>query len=261
MADKLLTVAGWKAVLAKNKDKVKDLKDAALVAALTRYEKFPEDATSERRDILDELKDIATALKKDKAVAAAPAVAKYLGDLLVAVANARKKIEKDLGAVGMKKIDVQVIVNDWKGEPMGGYEAFVEFKAPGAPVVNLKQEIKGGVVTFNDVSLAPSGTMRLMAVSKGKPSTLPQGVISYDLPSKPIMKFRAEQGAVEIKKRAKSAKEATEKAGLKGTAGIEWKIITVGGEKTSETESKDSYEEEVEFVIRAGTAKFDIAKL
>ena len=259
MADKFLTQAGWKAAVAKSK--TKDLKDDAFVKALGLYEGFKEDDTSERRDALDDVTSAATALKKDKAVAAVPALVTYLGEVIKAAAAARMKIAADLGKVGMKAIDLQIIAVNWDGEPMGGYEAFVEFKAPGTPTVTLKQEIKGGVVSFNDVSLAPSGTMRFMAVSKGKASLLPVGVVDYDLPAKPIAKFKAVQDSIDVKKRAKSGKEASEKSGLEGEAGVDWKIVKIGGKATSEEESKKTYEEEAEFVMKAGKASFAITKL
>lgn len=262
MAEKHLTLAGWKDALTKNKVKdVKLIKDSELQKALALYEKFKEVATSERRDTLDEIISLATPLKKDKAVAAYPGLVKYLGDLLTAATAARVKINKELEKVGMKTADVQIIAVNWDGDPMGGYEALLEFKAPGTPTVALKQEISGGVVSFSKVSLAPSGTLRFMAVSKGKATLLPMGVINYDLSGKAILKFRATQEFSEIKKRAKSAKEATEKSGLKGTAGIEWKIVSVGGEISSESESKNVHEEEVEYVIKVAKATFLMAKL
>jgi hypothetical protein len=257
MANRLLTQAGWKAVLTKNNA----VKDNGLLVALARYEKYPEEATSERRDALDQVIRLAGILQKDKAVATLPVVLKYLRDVATAGVNERQQIAKDLGKIGMRTIDIQVMALNWEGVPMNGYLGVAEFKSPGTPTVALKQDIQGGVVSFKGVSLAKSGTLRFIAAPRSPKSLFLQGLIDYTLPSQSIMKFQATQETFEIRKRAKSSKEATEKAGLKGTAGIDFKIVSVGGEKTSESERKDAYEEEVEFVIKAGKPALKLKKL
>jgi hypothetical protein len=259
MSDKLLTEAGWKAVLAKNPDKVKD---NGLQKALARYEKWPEDATSERRDSLDQVIRLATELKKDKAVSAVPAVVKYLGDVATAAAKARAGIAKDLGKAGMKAVDVQFLVTRWDGVPLNGYVALVQFKtASGA--VTLKKDIVGGSAEFRAVSLPPDGALRFMAASRQERElTIHALVPKYNLPGKGTMKFTARQKAgTPIKVRAKSLKEATEKASLKGTAGVEFKVIKVGGEKASESELKKAYEQEVEFEFQQGAPEFDMKQV
>jgi hypothetical protein len=257
MPDKMLSESNWKTELQKNKT----IKDNGLQKLLAAYAHFSEEDTSERRDTCDDISAKALALKKDKAVMALPLVVKYLDGVVAACVNEKKKITADMAKYGMKKIKVQFLVTNWDDEPMQGFEAFVEFKAPGSPTVTLKQPISGGVVSFNDVSLPPSGTVRLMAVSTHGAALVPQAVTSYDLPHAAIMKFQAKQNAMELKKAAKSLKEATQKAGVKGTVGVDYKIVKVGGEVSGEVGDRQSFEEDVEFVIKVAKDTFTMKQL
>ena len=134
---------------------------------------------------------------------ALPLVEKYLDGIVAACVNEKKKITADMAKYGMKKVKVQIMALNWEGEPMIGFDAFVEFKAPGSPTVTLKAAISGGVASFNDVSLPPSGTIRLMAVSTHGAQIVPEALISYDLKNTPIMKFEAKQNSMEVKKERK----------------------------------------------------------
>jgi hypothetical protein len=46
------------------------------------------------------------------------------------------------------------------------------------------------------------------------------------------------------------------KFGFKGSVGVEFKVVSVGGEATKESEYKDGYEQEVEWEIEAGFPTF-----
>ena len=48
---------------------------------------------------------------------------------------------------------------------------------------------------------------------------------------------------------------------MKGTAGIDYKIVKVEGEVSQDTEDKKSYEEEVEFVIKVAKDSFTMKQL
>src|ERR1043165_9123506 len=77
MDPKLLTEAGWKTTAAKFK-----IKDNGLQRALADYQKVDDDDHDGQIEAIEEITKLATTLKKTKEVAAASAVAKYLGDLL-----------------------------------------------------------------------------------------------------------------------------------------------------------------------------------
>ena len=73
---KHLGEAGWKDLAAKN-----NVKDNGLVKALGRLKSVGDDDYDGTARVLDEVVKLARLLKKDKAVASAPLVARYLGEL------------------------------------------------------------------------------------------------------------------------------------------------------------------------------------
>ncbi|MBL8363534.1 MAG: peptidoglycan-binding protein [Rubrivivax sp.] len=83
---KSLSDAGWKDIVAKNK-----LKDNGLQKALEKLKRVDEDAHDEADRILDEIVKLATALKKDKAAAAA---AKPIGEIVDAAAALQREVAK-----------------------------------------------------------------------------------------------------------------------------------------------------------------------
>jgi hypothetical protein len=254
MANKLLTLAGLKATVAKTDSS--DLVDSPLGKALKLYEFFSEDKMNERRDALDQVIDAMPAAKK-QAASYDRVVLKYLDDVLKAATTERKKIDLNLEKFGMRKVNVQVLMTDWKGEPMHNRQVFVVFKSPGNPEITLKQEVKGGIMDFKNVELAPSGSIFVNAFPSQGASDQARGTETYDLPKKPLVRFKAKQKSREIKKKATSGSEAAHKAGVKGTAGVDL-IVKVGGEVTSEKEMKNTHGEEVEFTITAPEGHLDV---
>ena len=263
MADKL-TEKSWKAFIAQHKiDGVDVLKKLSL------YEEHAEDDHADRLDALAELvksldKTVAT-VKKDKALAANKDVAKHLeamkkeaADMRRAIEAAKAKFEKEGAKSGLKKVDIQIIARSWNDEPMRGYKVYAEFKAPGFAAVTLAEDVKGGVAQYNDAMIMPSGSVRVMAASTGKATLAPEKTIAFKLPKGDIMVFTAVQEHEEYKVRASSVAEATKKSGLKGEAGIDWKIFSAGVEKTSESETKSGSGVEVEWTIKAGLGSFKL---
>ncbi len=86
---KALGDAGWKDVAAKNK-----LKDNGLLKALEKLKRLADDDHDEAAKTLDEVSKLATLLKKDKAVAAVPAAAKYIAEMLGAAEAAQRDVAK-----------------------------------------------------------------------------------------------------------------------------------------------------------------------
>ena len=74
---KLLSDAGWKDVAAKAK-----VKDNGLLKSLEKLRRLGDDDHDETTKVLDEVGKLAGLLKKDKAVAAAPAVARYVAEVI-----------------------------------------------------------------------------------------------------------------------------------------------------------------------------------
>ncbi len=89
LKSKPLSDAGWKDVTSRHK-----LKDNGLLKLLEKLKRLSDDEHDEATRMLDEACKLATQLKKDKAVAAAPAAAKYIGELLAAAESAQRDVGK-----------------------------------------------------------------------------------------------------------------------------------------------------------------------
>jgi hypothetical protein len=261
---KPLTESGWKEVVKKHK-----LSDPGIQTTLADYESYEKrddpNEFADRLTALKEISEMAGKLKKDKSLAKNSEVITYLGEMLKAAAAETKKLEtrkkqyeKEASQGGSKQLDVQVRGINWEGNNMRGFQAFVEFKAPGFKTVTVSKEFKGGVISFDDISIPPEGTMRLITVSKGEATIAPEGVTKYKAPNKGIMHFSATQQHNEVKVKAKSAREATKKAGAKGTVGADFKIFSASGEVYTEGEDKQASEQEVELTVRFAKESFDL---
>lgn len=263
MADKL-TEKSWKAFTAQYK-----VDGADVLKKLSAYAGLASDEHADRLDALAEvvksLDKVVATVKKDKALAANKDVAKYLESMKKETVDERKsvevskaKFEKDSAKAGLRKIDIQIIARSWNDEPLRGYKIYAEFKAPGFAAMTLAQDIKGGVAQYNDAMVMPAGSVRVMAVSTGKATLAPEKTISFKLPKGDIMVLTADQEHDEYKVRASSVEEASKKSGLKGEAGIDWKIFSAGVEKTAESETKSGSGVEVEWTVKAGLGSFKL---
>src|SRR5205085_8310633 len=104
--------------------------------------------------------------------------------------------------------------------------------------------------------LMPEGSFRFQAVSATS-DVSPSGVATYKLPASGLLKFSAVQKArPPLKVTAKTAEEATEKLGLKGTVGVEIKVVKLEGEVSKEDEKKKSQELSFEWEVTAGAPSF-----
>jgi hypothetical protein len=257
MANKFLTLDGLKAAVAKTevKDLAKTLLDGPVGKWLNVYE-MNEERVSAARDALEELIKAVPAAKKK--AAADKAVAKYLDDVLKAATAERKKIETELLKSGMKKIGkVQVLVKDWKGEPMHNRRVWVVFKCPKKPDISLNQEIKAGDMSFGDVELPPKGSIFVNAFPSSGASDQARGVEAYDLGSKSHLIIKVTQGSKKKKKKEKKGDEAAKKLGVKGKVGVDF-IVTSEGEIARETEMKTVKDEEVEWEFTEPEGTLDI---
>lgn len=263
MADKL-TEKNWKTFSAQHK-----VDGSELLKKLSAYERWSDDEYADRLDALAEvtkaLDKVVAAVKKDKALAADKELVKQLEAMKKEAAEARKavevakaKAEKAGANSGLKKVDIQIMARGWNDEPLRGYKIYAEFKAPGFPPVTLGQDIKGGVAQYNDVMIMPAGSVRVMAVSTGKSALAPEKTIQFKAPKGDILVFTADQDRDQYTVRARSEEEATKKSGLKGQAGIDWKIFSASAEKSSESESKQGNAVEIEWTVKVGLGSFKL---
>ena len=86
---KSLSDSAWKDLASKNK-----IKDNGLLKELTAYKRLDDDEHDDVLDSLDEIRKLATQLKKAKDVAAADKVADYLDDVLDAAESDRRAVIK-----------------------------------------------------------------------------------------------------------------------------------------------------------------------
>lgn len=75
------------------------------------------------------------------------------------------------------------------------------------------------------------------------------------------VKFRAAQGFQDITVSASDSETAAHKAGVTGSAGIEWKVIKIGGEYTSEDENSRTTAHSQEWTIRVPKENLKLTQL
>jgi hypothetical protein len=93
---KVLTESAWKDVLAKNKG----VKDNGLLKTLAEIKKLGDDDHDDAQDILDQIQKLAAQLKKNKDIAAVPAVGKFLNELSGAADTAVRDVAKSKAEAG-----------------------------------------------------------------------------------------------------------------------------------------------------------------
>jgi hypothetical protein len=234
------------------------VKDNGLTKAIDEFWTRRDDEFEKGLAQLPKILKLATDLKKSKeTVAAGPNAVKYIGELIDVVPTVRKDLEgrkKEFAKSAMPTKDVQITIVDWNGMPMSSdYEAYVEFTSPGTPAVNTTEKIKKTGVEIDNLRLRPSGAMYLMVREPSSAVAYCEGTTDYEFnPGKPVMKFKAIQHNKVFKVKARTYEEAAEKLGIKGSLNFEFKIVTVNGEKTKESEFKKGFEQEVEWEVEAG---------
>lgn len=241
------------------------LKDNGLQKSLSEFWSYRSDEYGKRLAALPKVlkyavdlknsKEFKAALVKDKKLGAA--AAKELDALIDATPKVRKEVEQEqqeAARSGMQEVGVQIILVDWNGKPISSdYVAYVQFNSPGAREVNHTASIGSTGVDIDKLHLKPSGTLYLMVRGPASVQPYMEGTTDYEVrPGKPLMKFRAIQHSKTAKVRAKTFREATEKLGVKGSVGLEFEVLKVGGEVTKESEYKEGYEREVEWEIEYG---------
>lgn len=112
-----------------------------------------------------------------------------------------------------------------------------------------KEAVTSGATALKwlDGRLRPRGTVYLKVHEPMGVVAYVEGATDYEVkPGKSVMKFSAVQHSKTVKVRAKTMEEATEKIGVKGSVGLEFEILKVGGEVSKESEYKRGFEHEVE---------------
>ena len=237
--------------------KSKKIKDNGLVKALDAYWKCREDEYDKAIGLLATIQKLVADFKKSKEFAAAGAeAAKVIDKLIAKMPELRKDWERrkqEFVRTAMLPMNVQIIVTDWSGKPVGSdFYGYAEFKSPGAKDVNTTEPFGNGILQIEKMHLRPSGSLYLW-VRDAMANSYMEGDCDYDFrPGKDIIKFKAVQFSKNGKVRAKTIEEATEKMGIKATVGVEFKVLSIGGEVSKESEYKKGFEQEVEWELEYG---------
>lgn len=240
---------------------VKVKPDSALSKALAESFKVDSDQPEKRYAMLPKIQKLATDFKKSKdVVAAGPKAAQVVQDLIDVIPSVRRTLEqtiKDLKSNAACEIDVQFMVHDWNKKSFQYGECFAEFESPGMPTIRRNGKLSASGMSINDIKLRSLGTVSLMVVPGGSMPRI-EGTSKYEFkPGQKLMQFKGVQMVKKQKVRAKSGYEAIKKFGLKGSVGLDFKVVSGGAELTEDSEYKHAYEDEIEFEIEAGLPTFE----
>lgn len=208
------------------------------------------------------LAKLGTTLKSSKEVkVAGPDVIKRIGKLLDGVATSQKEWEKKKAERAQEgtQQDIQIQLERWDGKSMYGGWAKVEISPRGGKVIKKEVSTAGTILNINDVFLQPVGMLTLSLYRADQ--LMCTGTAKYQFtPGKDKgLQFMFSQKSTTVKKKAKSLEELSDRLEMKGSVGLEIKVLKVGGEVTKETAYKKGYEEEVEWEVEMGEDKFKVA--
>lgn len=235
--------------------------DNGFAKALEAFWQLRKDEVEQRLAALPRLQKLAQEMARSKALAAAsPTAPKLFDEVAGLVAAKRKEIEaerKAFEAGGAHAVDVQLIVVDWNGRPLRDARGSVVFKSPGVPTVSQNSKLTGSSIDLNDVRLRPSGTLHVAVHPDSKAESI-VGIADYEFKpgAKAVLKFKAVQHAEQYRVRARTLDEVSRKLGFKGSAGVDWKVVKIGGEVAGEQLDREAFEQEVEWHVKAGLPTF-----
>ena len=141
--------------------------------------------------------------------------------------------EQILRGAGWRQSNVSVAVTDFRGLPMRGYMLFAEFRS-GDTQNTEGGSITGGAVHFPNVWLQPNGTIRFIAVRMGTPGLAPEVVTHYNRPSRGPLRFQLVQQHREIVVTATDSEQAARTAGVQGTMGVDFEVVSLGAQLSEE---------------------------
>lgn len=153
---------------------------------------------------------------------------------IVVTPSARQR-QRILRSAGWRQVNVILTASNFRGEPMSGYMIYGDFRAPGVADQVEGGEITGGSISWSQVWLQPTGTIRILAARIGTPGLAPQGVSHYTLPTEGPLRLNAVQQKREVTVTAESSEEAAASVGASGTVGVDFEVVSLGGEVSTES--------------------------
>lgn len=165
------------------------------------------------------------------------------------VAKRERVYETSAEALGLVEVDVCIEVNDYHDRQVGDATLRLEIDAAPRNAV-LTTKLSNGSARFRGVMVEPSGTayveiglrrktMRKISQNLGYRGLKPGGILMIDARERPrTQTVKAESGAAVV-----------DRLGLKGTLGIDYSIVSLGGEITRESELETTMKKTVEYTV------------
>jgi hypothetical protein len=122
---------------------------------------------------------------------------------------------------GNVPIDVTITALNFAGEPLSGYAISVVFNASSEDRVSCAGTLQMGSTTISGVQVPPSGSVFFEAASDPVYIT---GAANYKRNGTEPIRFRAVQTKKTKTVTATSGKEASDKVGVSGTVGVQYKV-------------------------------------
>jgi hypothetical protein len=156
----------------------------------------------------------------------------------------KTKMTVSKSEVGWKKKSVSFMVRDFKGDPFNGrvwanFTGFTSEERKTKPQGTKAIQVKNGVAFLKNIWMKPEGTIQILA--HRTPSGIPlQGVSRYSIPKNGPVEVDIKQQNQKQKMTATNSREAARKAGVTGTAGVDYKVVSSEVSTTLEQERKRS---------------------
>ncbi len=247
----------------------KDKDGEAARKAVMYYLNLPEDELASRISALKDINHICTKLVKRKIwVGGAYVFQSYLANVSKEAAGIQKQLEsekkaeeKQKGDDGLVKATIQILAYDFMGKPINGHSAEIRIGDAGEKPIVKKGKISGGSVGYKDIMIYRNGKIFLDTVNGANKNDRPSGVIQYGPIKGGRLRFSARQLKRVATVNAKSLSEAAKTGKIAGKAGIDFKIIKVGGEKSKSTHEKQVFSKDVKWEIEVPKNVFEMKKL
>lgn len=174
------------------------------------------------------------------------------GSISVEVLPARRGaiVDDTEGSHGWHLGNVQFQANNFLGRPMTGDRFYLRLVETSGRESAHDGTVEDGVFSLSQVWVPASGTMVLSiwANQAGEYVKLERSK-SFQL-SGQAMVFEVDQEFQDVEVTAKDETSAAHKAGAKGTAGLDWKIVKVGGEISTEDTDTHTTGTQTKFTVR-----------
>ncbi|GMG81644.1 hypothetical protein LNKW23_08570 [Paralimibaculum aggregatum] len=164
------------------------------------------------------------------------------------IAREEKQYEKEGAAKGLVEVDILFAFVDFNNTLPKGGKVTLQFPAS---KVKLASAMKAGGARFRGIMLEPSKSRVIVNVAlqrKVKPK-LANHLVYNPLKAGEVLVIKAREDAAKATKKDHSAEGAVKKSGVKGTVGIDFKVISGGGEITREKELSKTHGRELSYTI------------